>query len=95
MSTTTKNLKLIKPELSDPANITITNENWDILDTHTHDASDVSGILSVEQGGTGANTTENALANLFAGGKAVLSSYQYGDELPTAGTVGRIFFKKV
>jgi hypothetical protein len=25
----------------------------------------------------------------------VLGSHQYGDELPEAGTVGRIFFKKV
>lgn len=32
MSTTTENLKLIKPELSDPANITATNKNWDKID---------------------------------------------------------------
>lgn len=43
-------------------------------------------------------TKENVsekLANLFANGMTVLSSYQYGDELPEAGTVGRIFFKRV
>lgn len=38
---------------------------------------------------------EEKLANLFANGMTVLSSYQYGDELPEAGTVGRIFFKRV
>ena len=26
---------------------------------------------------------------------SIISSYQYGDELPAAGTVGRIFFKKI
>ena len=35
------------------------------------------------------------LENFFSNGATVLSSYQYGDELPEAGTVGRIFFKKV
>lgn len=38
---------------------------------------------------------ERKLANIFADGMTVLSSYQYGDELPEAGTVGRIFFKRV
>jgi 6-pyruvoyl-tetrahydropterin synthase len=32
MSTTTNNLKLIKPELTDPADITKLNENWDKID---------------------------------------------------------------
>ena len=39
--------------------------------------------------------TIEELNNAFADGAMVLSSYQYGDELPKAGTVGRIFFKKV
>ena len=32
MSTTTTNYGLIKPELTDPANITALNENWDKID---------------------------------------------------------------
>jgi hypothetical protein len=32
MSTTTTNLGLLKPELSDPADITKMNDNWDIID---------------------------------------------------------------
>lgn len=32
MSTLTNNLGLIKPELTDPANITDNNQNWDIVD---------------------------------------------------------------
>lgn len=39
--------------------------------------------------------TKEELQNLFVNGETVLSSYQYGDELPEAGTVGRIFFKKL
>ena len=38
---------------------------------------------------------EDDLANFFTSGATVLSSYQYGDELPEAGTVGRIFFKRL
>ena len=30
----------------------------------------------------------------FSAGPTILSSYQYGDTLPAAGTPGRIFFKK-
>jgi hypothetical protein len=32
LSTTTPNYGLIKPELTDPANITVMNENWDKID---------------------------------------------------------------
>lgn len=52
-------------------------------------------IVPMEKGGTGANTGEGGLKNLFADGWTILSSYQYGDELPDAGTVGRIFFKRL
>ena len=34
-------------------------------------------------------------ANTFESGITILSSHQYGPELPTAGNKGRIFFKKV
>ena len=40
MSTLTKNLGLIKPEITDPADITSTNENWDKLDVHSHQSFD-------------------------------------------------------
>lgn len=33
MSTTTTNYKLVKPALSDPADITVMNPNWDTIDT--------------------------------------------------------------
>lgn len=55
--------------------------------------------LSILQGGTGANTAEEARANLeaapaFSSGATILTSFQYGDELPTEATLGRVFFKK-
>lgn len=52
-------------------------------------------ITPIENGGTNSSDGATGLANLFASGETVLSSYQYGDELPEAGTVGRIFFKRL
>lgn len=52
-------------------------------------------IIPIECGGTNATDGSNGLKNLLADGITVLSDYQYGDELPTAGNVGRIFFKKL
>ena len=54
-----------------------------------------NNIVSIANGGTNASDGATGLANLFAEGATVLSSYQYGDELPEAGTVGRIFFKRL
>lgn len=51
-------------------------------------------VTPIEYGGTGASDGAIGLENLFASGAAILSSHQYGDELPEAGTVGRIFFKR-
>lgn len=47
MSTRTEKLGLLKPEISDPANIEATNENWDKLDTFL---SKTIGDYIVEQG---------------------------------------------
>jgi hypothetical protein len=64
--------------------------------SHNHDAGNItSGTLEVARGGTGSSNGATGLNNLFAAGNTVLSSYQYGDTLPPAGTKGRIFFKKV
>lgn len=54
-----------------------------------------NNIVPIEHGGTGSEDGATGLANLFASGATVLSSYQYGDELPEAGTKGRIFFKRL
>jgi hypothetical protein len=71
---------------------------------HEHDASDVASgtfdiarmpVMTMQYGGIGATNGAEGLANLFAAGATMLSAYQYGDELPEAGNVGRIFFKKL
>ena len=54
-----------------------------------------NNIVPIANGGTNASNGATGLKNLFASGATVLSSYQYGDTLPVAGTVGRIFFKKL
>ena len=56
---------------------------------------DKTDVISIDNGGTNATDGATGLANLFADGATVLSSYQYGDELPEAGTAGRIFFKRL
>lgn len=63
---------------------------------HKHSASDItSGTLPIARGGTNAANGADGLKNLFAAGNTILSSYQYGNKLPQAGTVGRLFLKKV
>lgn len=56
MSTTTKNYELIKPELTDVADITAMNPNWDKLDTelknlsdHVDDLKDTAGAVELTQ----------------------------------------------
>jgi hypothetical protein len=66
------------------------------LAKHEHSAADItSGILAITRGGIGSSNGATGLKNLFAAGNTVLSSHQYGNSLPAAGTNGRIFFKKV
>lgn len=44
MSTTTTNYGFIKPQLSDPADITATNSNWDKLDENLKNIDDKASI---------------------------------------------------
>lgn len=65
------------------------------VETYETKANTEERITPIANGGTSASDGATGLKNLFASGETVLSSYQYGDELPEAGTVGRIFFKKL
>lgn len=67
---------------------------WTVDITQAH-ASDLMGSVPINKGGTGATDGSTGLANLLAAGDTVLSAYQYGTALPAAGTLGRVFFKKV
>ena len=67
---------------------------WLAADMTEPHAEDLMGSVPIANGGTGASDGATGLANLFAAGSTVLSSNQYGDTLPDAGTAGRLFFKK-
>ena len=54
-----------------------------------------SGTLGMDKGGTGASDGATGLQNLFSAGYTILSSNQFGNDLPDPGIAGRIFFKKV
>ncbi len=73
----------------------LTSGAWRVTNKQRPSAEDLYGTTPIESGGTGSDNGAEGLANLFAAGNTVLSSYQYGDTLPAAGTKGRIFFKKV
>lgn len=51
-------------------------------------------VTPMSKGGTGATTGATGLRNMFADGKTVLSSYQYGSELPSSPTAGQVFFQE-
>ncbi len=71
-----------------------TKENVESLLNDKFDKPE-NNIVPITNGGTNASDGATGLKNLFADGITVLSSYQYGDELPEAGTAGRIFFKRI
>lgn len=66
MSTVTSNYKFIKPDLTDAADITATNDNWDKIDEKLHDAmnGDIDGVIGFSSGGHGGTTRPQALQNL-------------------------------
>ena len=71
-----------------------TKENVESLLNEKFDKPE-NNIVPIANGGTNASDGATGLKNLFASGATVLSSHQYGDPLPAAGTVGWIFFKKL
>lgn len=74
----------------------VTVESLKVLhDYNTDTYVNKEDIISIENGGTNASDGATGLKNLFASGETILSSYQYGDELPEAGIAGRIFFKRL
>lgn len=65
MSTTTANLGLIKPELTDAADITATNENWDKIDEKLHNAySDENKPDIIDLGGLPLDGSEKMTGSL-------------------------------
>ena len=87
MSTTTKNLGLLKPELTDAADITATNQNWDAVDEKIK--AILQGKLEVAlpttMGGTGANSTEEGFRILFTRATINASNLVNANSLTTSG----------
>lgn len=75
-----------------PVSVTYNGTYW-LMDNIKPNANDLYGYTPIANGGTGANNGATGLKNLFASGATVLSSHQYGEELPEVGTEGRFFFK--
>lgn len=73
-----------------------TKERVDNVESILNDKLDVieDRVTPIEYGGTGSDDGSIGLKNLLASGAMILSSEQYGDELPVSGTAGRIFFKR-
>lgn len=73
----------------------LTSGAWRVSNKQRPSAQDLYGATPMENGGTGSDDGAEGLANLFAAGATVLSTNQYGNELPEPGKPGRIFFVKV
>lgn len=59
MSTTTTNYGLIKPELTDAADITAMNENWEKIDRGLKEASESGSSVEIFNATIGTSWTEN------------------------------------
>jgi hypothetical protein len=77
MSTTTTNLGLIKPQLTDSADITAMNENWDKIDEKLHNAYSAENKPSPED-------INAAGANHSHAGQAIKPAYiEFGTDANT------------
>lgn len=68
----TEKYKLYKPDYTDEADIGYINQNMDKLDAHSHSLADddITGVLPITKGGTGAATAAAARTNLGLGAAA-------------------------
>jgi hypothetical protein len=75
---------------------------WIMVDKQLTSANTLYGVVPISKGGTGADNSKDARtmlgitpANIGALPTVLIEGEHYGTELPTPGTKGRIFFKKV
>lgn len=102
MSTTTTNLGLIKAELTDAADITAFNQNWDLLDTKLNKVT-VEDVLSASNWMNGVYTWKNT--NIKSESQTIellpsptitneqLEALQYANIIGISQAVGSITFK--
>ena len=92
MSTTTTNYNLIKPELTDAADITATNENWDTIDAELKKRAslDTSGkvpasqLPSMDYIPTNQKGVASGVATLDSSGKVPSGQLPSMDYIPTS-----------
>ena len=77
-----------------PVTVQYNGSYWLTVDLVRPSAQYLYGAVPMANGGTGATNGATGLANLFAAGNTVLSSYQYGDTFPSSASEGTMFFKK-
>lgn len=79
MSTSTTNYNLVKPALTDTADITAMNPNWDTIDTKLKELNDsIEGkVIDVEHGGTGGTTQSAAFTNVVSPGGVMTNSLTF------------------
>ena len=84
MSKTTTNYNLIKPELTDAADITATNSNWDVIDTELKNIND-----EIDTTNTAVEAVQNSVNNswMLTSGTAIPSNA----DLNSYTTVGNYF----
>lgn len=90
MSTQTTNYNLIKPSLQDAADITATNQNWDTIDAKLHEVNGTTQQLTEDL-----QSVNDKTARLTPNKIVLIDGVDYGEELPTTGVKGQLFFKKV
>ena len=89
MSTTTTKLGLVKPEMTDAADITAMNENWDKIDTNiqnsiTHIAStnNPHGVTKAQVGLGNVNNTSDVDKPISTATQTALDAKANTSELP-------------
>ena len=86
MSTTTTNYGLVKPELTDAADITAMNVNWDTIDEALANTGGVT-ILSTSITETALSQKESTVkqyalsGDTYTGSDLPLNGYKYGNDL--------------
>ena len=94
MSTKTTNLELVKPELTDVADITAMNKNWDKIDEKLKDAlqGELEVALPISKGGTGKTKTDDAFTYLSTRASVGSNNPVNADTLTVSG-IHQVYFE--
>lgn len=90
MATKTTNYNFVKPELSDVADITAQNKNWDTLDSELKTIVDSAKSTNTELGltKTMAQSTKDSLPNYQ-------KKITYGTSEPSGGNPGDVYIQLI